>query len=183
MVLFRKFVWNILSIQKNNTWIPARGQSTQKDPHNFGIKSIRIFANYLLSEVDKNSLNNKRVAIMRTNKRRTLSNNDQIMDILRSEYNFHFFSPGKMSLERQISLFNNAEYIVGQSGAEWSNIIFCNRQYNVKALCFCYEKYKDHWNHLASVASIDMNYLYTKKESDAYVDVKKMRLILDSFFK
>ena len=53
-----------------------------------------------------------------------LINNNEIITFLRHK-GFKSYQVGKLSLEKQISLFNNAKVIVGPHGAAFTNLIFC----------------------------------------------------------
>ena len=165
---------------QGNLWITARGQSTKKDPHNFGVEPIRTFASFIVKQVNLNTTQSERIFINRTNKNRIFKNHDEVISILSHEYNFQIFSPGHMTFNEQVAIFYNAKCIVGQSGAEWSNIIYCNRKSSVKAICICDEAYKNHWNLLSETANVDLNYLYTETIYDTILDIRLMKSMLDS---
>ena len=73
----------------------------------------------------------KRIYISRANasKRRSFNEND-VFTVLKN-YNFELISPEQYSIADQISMFNKAEYIVGGSGAAFTNLLFCNEKCKV----------------------------------------------------
>ena len=73
----------------------------------------------------------KRIFISRPDKR--CKNESKIFEFL-IPYGFTDIKPEKLSLFEQITLFNQAEIIVGTTGAAFSNLIFCNSE--CKVVCF-----------------------------------------------
>ena len=51
-------------------------------------------------------------------------NNDQIIKFLKDK-DFSIIQPGKLSVAKQIYLFNNAKVIIGAHGAAFANLVFC----------------------------------------------------------
>lgn len=65
----------------------------------------------------------RRVFITRASSRSRHFNEEEVFETLKP-YGFEMVAPEKYSFEEQIALFNQAEYIVGGSGAAFSNLLF-----------------------------------------------------------
>jgi hypothetical protein len=63
-----------------------------------------------------------------------------------------------LSFLEQVKLFNSADYIVGPSGAAWSNLAFASS--DTKALCWMAEEYGEFaaFSTLAGIVGVDLNY-------------------------
>jgi hypothetical protein len=67
----------------------------------------------------------RRLLVCRTNhSTRTISNWEDIQELLIKKYNFYPFYPEKLTFEEQIELFNGATTIIGATGAALSNLLF-----------------------------------------------------------
>ena len=66
--------------------------------------------------------------------------------------------PEDLSFLEQVKLFNSADYIVGPSGAAWSNLAFASS--DTKALCWMAEEYGGFaaFSTLAGIVGVDLNY-------------------------
>lgn len=73
------------------------------------------------------------VFITRSNAASRHYNEEEVYQILKV-WGFQKIAPETMTFEEQINLFYNAKYIIGGSGAAFSNIIFC--QPGCRILCF-----------------------------------------------
>ena len=67
----------------------------------------------------------KRLFLTRSNTTSRHFNEEEVFSVLQ-RYGFVKVFPGELPFEEQVALFNNAEWIVGGSGAAFSNILFCN---------------------------------------------------------
>lgn len=67
--------------------------------------------------------------------------------------------PDKLSVSDQISLFQNADFIVGPTGASWSNLLFANK--GTKAISWLPSQLKnfDTYCSLAGIVGIDMHFI------------------------
>lgn len=100
-----------------------------------------------------------------------LRNKNTVSDYNKRSYNedevFRFFHeegfqgiyPDKLTLKEQIEIFKNADFIVGPSGASWSNLIFSND--SVKAISWLPKplKYFDTYATLAGLNGLDMRFI------------------------
>lgn len=71
--------------------------------------------------------------ISRIGTKRRHYNEEEVYDVLK-KYGFSCVAPENYSFEEQISLFNNAEFIVAASGAALTNLLFVNK--NCTVICF-----------------------------------------------
>ena len=112
-------------------------------PH---IKDIKIPGNYYIYDHEaliklRNKLliykseikTPKRIFLTRKNTQNRHLNEEEVFSTLK-KYDFETVSPEKYSFEEQIALFNNAEWIVGGTGAAFTNLLFTNNK--CKILCF-----------------------------------------------
>lgn len=74
-----------------------------------------------------------RVFLTRAKAASRLYNEDEVFEAIK-DWGFEKVAPEKLSFEGQMTLFNNAEFIIGGSGAAFSNIVFCRE--GCKILCF-----------------------------------------------
>lgn len=110
-------------------------------------------------------------------------NQEEVLSLLNT-YGFKVFYLEDLSLFEQASLMNNAQYIVGPTGAAWTNLIFC--QPGTKALCWMAEEIGDFscFSDLASFSGVDLEYIRYKASTNttrsayyaAYsIDIEKIR--------
>lgn len=113
---------------------------------------------------------NKKIFILR--------NEDTVSEYNDRRYNqcevFSFFKnqgfigvyPDKLTIDEQISIFKFANFIVGPSGASWSNLIFCTE--GTKAISWIPEslEYFDTYSSLAYLNNIDMRFIKYEVEGN-----------------
>lgn len=104
----------------------------------------------------------KRVFLSRKNASgRRVYNEEAVYTVLR-KYDFSIIYPEEYSIVEQVSIFKNAELIVGATGAAFTNLIFCSNSckvicltnFNVNISIFCT---------IAKLFNIELVYLYDKK--------------------
>ena len=86
----------------------------------------------------------------------------------------------EFSFLEQVKIFNQAQFIVGPSGAAWTNIIFC--QSNIKALSWLPEQISDFsvFSTLAHLSKCDLRFVFTEANtadqvhSNYHVDLTKI---------
>ena len=105
----------------------------------------------------------KRIFLARRNSLRSY-NQAEIFKLL-EKYGFKEVYLETLSVQKQVQLFRNAEFIVGPTGAAWSNLIFCQKQ--PKCLCWMAEQIGDFsaFANLAKYSGADLNYITYKAES------------------
>lgn len=96
---------------------------------------LRYLRNKVISHADRSMDYPKRVFLGRKNVasgRRPFNEEECIA--CAKEFGFEVVYPESMSFEQQVGLFNQAECVIGGSGAAFTNLIYCNN--NVKVVVF-----------------------------------------------
>lgn len=94
---------------------------------------LKKFSDKILENLaSKNDLP-KRLFLYRKNTHRIAANQDQIMDYLK-DFGFTAICLEELDINDQAAYFNKAEFIIGISGAAWTNMIFCRN--HPKAISF-----------------------------------------------
>lgn len=85
-------------------------------------------------------------------------NQDEVEELL-SQHNFESIYLEDLDFNDQIALMNNADTIVGPTGAAWTNLIFCKKK--TKALCWMATEYGDLtcFSNLAALAEVDLSFI------------------------
>lgn len=83
------------------------------------------YKKYLISLKDEKTDFPKRIFISRMNIRKRNFNEESVYQTLKP-LGFVMIAPETLPFEKQIALFNNAEFIVGGSGAAFTNMMFCS---------------------------------------------------------
>ena len=101
------------------------------------------------------------------------------------EFGFEIVFPEFLTLEQQIGLFNNAEMIIGGSGAAFTNLIYCKKGVKVIVL----SKYRiGFWQTIVDFIGGDLLYVCEtnkvnhnpKKVHDSFsIDVERLRRVID----
>ena len=102
-------------------------------------------------------------------------NEDEIIGFF-SELGFEVVCLETLSIGDQIAMFNQAKYIVGGSGAAFTNILFCNDQ----CKCILFQKYclpLSIFSTIAHVAGADLRYI----TEEATVGKRKYESLHDEF--
>jgi len=91
-------------------------------------------------------------------------NQKEVFKILK-EFGFVEIYMETLSARDQVRLFQNAEYIIGPTGAAWTNLIFCQNQ--PKCLCWMAEQTGDFsaFSNLAKYSGADLSYITYKAKS------------------
>ncbi|ENW05517.1 glycosyltransferase family 61 protein [Acinetobacter beijerinckii] len=87
----------------------------------------------------------------------------------------------------QVTIFNNAEFIAGPSGAAWSNIIFCNS--HCKAISWLPKHLSEFsiFSTLAKINDCDMRFILTLSDnpndihSSYYLDIEDIKNLYENF--
>ncbi len=91
-------------------------------------------------------------------------NEEECVAILK-KYGFETVYPEDYSITEQVALFNNAEFIIGGSGAAFTNLIYANEHTNVIIL----ERYKSNiciFSSIAAHLNLNLLYLYDRTLGD-----------------
>jgi len=84
----------------------------------------------------------KRFLLSRKNIKRRSYNEEEVLNAIK-DYGFEAVSPEEYSFEEQVALFNNAEFIIGGSGAAFTNLLFCKEKTKVLIITRNKSKYAD----------------------------------------
>lgn len=131
---------------------------------------FNVNANKLTADLLKDTFKNyiklscgKRL-LLRRNGYRKLNNEAEVFSVL-SRYGFQIVDNTNLSFKDQIQLFSEAEFVVGPHGANFSNIVFCNKK--TKILEMFPDTYVStcYWQ-LAEAAELD--YYYYVSEGNTY---------------
>ena len=135
----------------------TKNNDFRADDVQFNINTLHNLRNYLLPYSSQKEFP-KRIFISRKNasSRRKFNENEVIQ--LFSEYGFEVVFPETLSVADQISLFNQAEWIVGGSGAAFTNLLFCRP--NTKVVMFLKTQLPTStFSTIASAVNIDLLYI------------------------
>ncbi|WP_201580287.1 glycosyltransferase 61 family protein [Psychrobacter sp. Pi2-52] len=92
-------------------------------------------------------------------------NQDEIFKFFEEE-GFTGIYPDKLTFNEQINIFNNANFIIGPSGASWSNLVFC--QDKIRAISWLPRNLEnfDTYSTLAYLKNINMQFAKYDTSSD-----------------
>lgn len=133
----------------------------------------------------------KKIYLKRNSLVRNLINCNQIEKVLLA-FGYNVIEPEKLTFLQQVKLFQNAESIVGSSGAALANIIFCKKSTNVLILI---PEYKNtlylYWQNIACAVGVLVTYILgdlSKKKpmgihSDFYINPDELVSALKAFEK
>lgn len=125
----------------------------------------------------------KRVFLTRKSTNKRHYNESEVFEVLRG-YGFEIVAPETYSFYEQMALFNNAEYIVGGSGAAFSNLLFCRS--GCKVLCFrAIRNHSPIFSTVANSVGVKMRYLSGVSDSninlhaDYIISTNKLKEMID----
>lgn len=124
----------------------------------YDLNSLHFIRSSLLSKKGNGSYPS-RLFISRKNASGRRRYNEAEVGRILSQYGFHEICPEDYPICEQITMFNNAEFIVGATGAAFSNILFCKP--GAKILCFTNFRFRiSVFSTLAKFVGAEMCYLY-----------------------
>ena len=102
----------------------------------------------------------KRIFLCRKEKRRRY-NEDEVFECL-AKFGFEKVYMGDLSFDEQLIVIRQAEWIVGPTGAAWTNLIFS--QPGAKCLCWMAGEFGDFsaFSTIAQIVGVDMQYISYK---------------------
>lgn len=91
-------------------------------------QSLDYVKNLVFEMLTEKKFSNKidRVFLARKEGAARTYNQKDVANMLVNKFNFETIYLEDYSIEEQACIFNNAKYIVGPSGAAWTNVLFCN---------------------------------------------------------
>lgn len=110
-------------------------------------------------------------------------NFDEVLDIL-NEFNFTSVRPEELSIENQVRLFHQADYVVGPFGANLANVIFCQEATIVEI--FPHDDIRPVFFITANEQGLDYDYIVGEPENketthssgNILVDTNKLKSVL-----
>lgn len=128
---------------------------------------LQKFSDTLIKSAEPLSDNPNKIFLYRKNTHRVARNQEEIKRFLEND-GFTSVCLEEFDLKQQVSLFYQAQFIVGISGAAWTNLIFCRNR--PKAICFIPDNGKQFsaFSTLAKIFNVEFyaNFYATKIESD-----------------
>ncbi|MEI8216421.1 MAG: glycosyltransferase family 61 protein [Eubacteriales bacterium] len=166
-----------------NTWMPINlKEGIEFEPEDTiiaisAVKHIResVFENLKIS----NAEGFRKIFISRKNQDNSrLTNEWDVISLFRSK-GFEIVFPEELSFIEQVELFGQAKYIVGATGAAFTNIIYCPD--NAEIICIIPKEYKFYLYstlcHLLKLKCIFLDAKIVSKEK--YISVEKFKMDLD----
>jgi capsular polysaccharide biosynthesis protein len=152
----------------------------------FNKESIEFIRTMLLRKTSKNQYH-KRIYLSRRKASLRRRFNDDEIEKLMIKYGFVTMYPEDYTVIEQATMFNEAEIIVGGTGAAFANIVFCNPK--CKALCLTnYDLPLSFFSTIASIVGMQLFYIFateydsTKKmnmQDDFIIDVTKVEQLIN----
>lgn len=107
---------------------------------------------------------------------RRVVNEDKVMDVL-SEYGFRRYQLEDLSVEENITLFNEADIVIGAHGAGLTDLIYCEEGSVIELFG---SKVKNPYHSLSETMGIEYNKLVCEPRStDIYVDPGKLSTVVE----
>ena len=105
-------------------------------------------------------------------------NQDDVFERLK-KFGFIKVNPEQMSILEQATVFNNADIIVGPTGATWTNIIFA--KHGANALCWMAEEWGDFssFSNIADLVGVNLNYITYAAGVDDHVGLFSQEYVID----
>ncbi len=131
----------------------------------------------------------KNIFLCRGNDRRGYNQNE--VKLLLEGMDFVSLDMCELSFMQQVEIFNNADWIVGPTGAAWTNLVFAKK--GLKCLCWMAEGYGEFsaFSNLAVCAGADLRYLTVDAkapltsslyEASYVLDIEKLKSALTSMW-
>jgi capsular polysaccharide biosynthesis protein len=141
---------------------------------------IKLKIEQVINLNDNKIFSHDRIFLARKEDKLRSYNQSDIISLL-LKYKFKIIYMEDHDIKQQIFLFKNAKYIVGASGAAWSNLIFCNS--SCRALTWLPESAKNFpvFSTLANFANVKLFFFNTA--SSHYKDIHDNYIIDINIFK
>lgn len=153
----------------------------------FNVESINFLKAELLKSIDKKIISEKFFIARKNASKRRNYNEEEVIKLF-AKYNFDIVYPEKLSISEQISLFFNAKFIAGVTGAAFTNLIFCSE--GCKALCLTsYHADLSIFSTIAKLSGVDLqyyaenekNYIENGLHTEFSIDIEKLEKIIVDF--
>lgn len=113
----------------------------------------------------------RRIYLARSGHHSRPYNQNQLINLF-GKYQFEPVYCENLSVSQQMSLFRRAEFIIGQSGAAWTNICFCTT--GTKGLCFMVDTDQSkapYFSNIAETVGVDLVYYFEKCNYQSWLQV------------
>ena len=131
--------------------------------------SINYIRTAVLAKIESclcsNKLYSKHIYMGRKGGRRNYNESEIFMYL--EKYGFEKVYMEDLSFQEQVAVVHNADWIVGPTGAAWTNLIFC--QSGTKGLCWMAEEYGDFsaYSTIARLVGVDLRYVTYKTGAES----------------
>ena len=126
----------------------------------FNLSSLAYLRDRLLKIKGKVGTS-KKVFISRKNSGRRRTYNEEEVSVLLQKFGFEMLCPEDYTISEQVYIFNNADFIIGATGAAFTNLLFCNK--TCKAICLTnFPIQVSIFSTIALFVGLDLTYLYDK---------------------
>lgn len=115
---------------------------------------------------DGTGQNTRRVFLARSGPRRQY-NQDDLVEISR-KYGFTVASPENMTLKQQAEFFSKVEFVIGASGAAWTNLLFMNP--SVKGLTWLPPEYAEFCSYATLANLLGQELLFVSAQPETPLD-------------
>lgn len=122
--------------------------------------------------------------LYRKNTHRIANNQEEILEFLKP-YGFKPICMEELSFEEQVNYFKNAKFIIGISGAAWTNLLFCRN--SPKAICFLTSNAAEAsaFSNLASFFNVNLLHLLYENDENHYssnfeINLSQFKLLFKS---
>ncbi|MEB5928169.1 MULTISPECIES: glycosyltransferase family 61 protein [Acinetobacter] len=131
----------------------------------FYINSLKKLRKILINAVNKKDLGYKKIFLARKESQVRFYNQAEVLSYFISQ-GFKPVYLEEYSFEEQISLFTHADFIVGPSGAAWSNIIFCKE--GCQGMSWLPERLSEFsaFSSLAKIFGCDLKFILTDQSEN-----------------
>ncbi len=169
-------------------YVPFERRNDKLQGHSHGMFSSLAFAS-VLAKVKPHMTQPKhepwpnKIYLRRNSGIRKVSNIDEVENFL-FPYEYVAVESEKLDFIQQASLFHNAQYIIGSSGAALANLVFCGSNARINIMIGRLEGTSYwYWQNIAASVSHNVTYYFGEVlhanngiHSDFYVDVNKFNL-------
>ena len=125
----------------------------------FGMRDLIKSKVAKLSSNTEANATHKKIWIKRNATYRNVSNADEIQSALITQ-GFMVIEPEKLSFVEQVTIFSNADVIVGATGAAFANLIFCKPETKIIVLISDYKNMiYGYWPNMASAVGNKVTYV------------------------
>jgi len=173
-------VTNLLVISSPNRCCPRiLGPALSFSDYTYSRPDSILYIRNLVLKQSNNAINEypKRVFLTPSMKHRKYNQDDVFQKL--KKFGFVKLNPEHMGLMEQALMFNQAEVIVGPTGATWTNIIFAKPGAN--ALCWMAEEWGDFssFSNIADIVGVNLNYLTYVAGVDDHIDLFSQEYEID----